>query len=204
MQACASSRVETFTVINPDTEWRIADVPDRPAGPDEAGRAVKVVVRLLDTLQKACGSAPALKSSYRLEIVNAGAINAFYRDGTVRLTRGMLGYARSAPEIAFVIAHELAHEVLDHDHRDGLTRRAKETAADSLAAEIVAATGYERARAVDVLRRMAADFPDAHHGTAYPSYAGRLRRLDAGVDGKRDGAPRPAGPGVCAAQLRRG
>jgi Zn-dependent protease with chaperone function len=94
-----------------------------------------------------------------------------YADGRhVFLTTGLLERLRGDDELAFVIAHEMAHNVLGHaavmrggDVRGGLGRtlgrsgrivRDIERAADRLAGELMLDAGYDPVAGVGMLRRV--------------------------------------------------
>lgn len=94
-----------------------------------------------------------------------------YADGRhVFLTTGLLARLRGDDELAFVIAHEMAHNVLGHaavmrggDVRRGLGRtlgrsgrivRDTERAADRLAGELMLDAGYDPVAGVGMLRRV--------------------------------------------------
>jgi predicted Zn-dependent protease len=180
LQGCATSSVETFTMVKPDRTWQTVDaLSAERVNAAATRRAVQAIVSLLDTIQRNCKSEELLRSTYRLEIGGGRTINAFYRNGTIRITQGMLVYARNSSEVAFVIAHELAHEFLGHDRRGDLPRHVKETTADNLAMEMISKAGFQREQAIRLLGRLADRYPNAHRGTDYPSYASRHRRLEA-------------------------
>lgn len=49
-----------------------------------------------------------------VELSNGGPVNAFAYGDRVRITEAMLGYAHDDDDLALVVAHELAHNGLDH------------------------------------------------------------------------------------------
>jgi predicted Zn-dependent protease len=197
LQACASPSTETFTISRSDSEWQSAESRiDLDAQRMATQRVVSASVQLLDALQANCQSDRLLRSTYRLQITNSREVNAFYRDGTVRLTRGMVHYTRNESEIAFVLAHELAHEILDHSKQRGLSRHEKEMAADGLAAKMIAGAGFQGKQAIALLGRLASKFPDAHRGTDYPSYASRYQHLQLSMAKTAD-AQSAISPGIC-------
>lgn len=67
--------------------------------------------------QRLVGQSPRQHLSYRFRVVNTDMINAFAAPwGYIYITRGMLRFARSEDEIAFVLGHEIAHVA----HRDAI------------------------------------------------------------------------------------
>ncbi|HKT33274.1 MAG TPA: M48 family metalloprotease [Nitrospira sp.] len=57
-------------------------------------------------------SVPSCRMLVRL--VNSPVINAFSDGSNIVLTTGMLGFVRSPDQLAWVIAHEVGHHVLEH------------------------------------------------------------------------------------------
>lgn len=103
----------------------------------------------------------------------------------VAVTSGLVGLAGSDDALAFALAHEMAHVLLDHVAARRVRRvaaaiRAQELAADDLALGIVADAGYAPAAAVPLLTALArARGPrfDPDH----PSPADRIARIEAAL-----------------------
>ncbi len=104
-------------------------------------------------------------------IASDEAINAFVLpDKTIVLSKGLLSECASDDEIAFVIAHEMAH-IASNDHarnyKPGIAgaslpdSRQREITADRLAALYIMAAGYDPAAAVRILYRVAPEPTDA-------------------------------------------
>jgi hypothetical protein len=55
--------------------------------------------------------------AFRVELGNTDAINAYSDGYRVMVTRGMLNYAKSDQELAYVLAREMAHNALGHPVR---------------------------------------------------------------------------------------
>jgi predicted Zn-dependent protease len=72
---------------------------------------------------------------------------------TVLISRGLILCQASEDELAFVIAHELAHQALHHTHIEPRGDRQlaleQETAADIFALDLLAAAGYAPQAAID-------------------------------------------------------
>ena len=105
-------------------------------------------------------------------LIDSNELNA-WSDGTyVAVTSRMVGFADSDDELAFVVAHEMAHNILKHSKKFGLGKqilaefgigsnklRKAELAADALAIEIMAAAGYDLNAPEMLLRRSARHNP---------------------------------------------
>lgn len=84
-----------------------------------------------------------------VEVTQSGGYNAYARNGTVYLTRGLVEQSSEA-ELAFVIAHEQAHVALNHPG----SSPAREIEADKWAAQVMRSAGYDPQAARGVLARM--------------------------------------------------
>lgn len=127
-----------------------------------------------------CASRPQLVQSKR---VRASA------DGTyVTITTALLNFVRNDDELAFALAHEIAHNALGHRQaidrtaagkaRDALERRT-EFAADRLAIAMLRASGYEPARALVFLDRLFAKVAQRRPGKRHLGRDERLRHARA-------------------------
>lgn len=118
-------------------------------------------------LQSGCG--------YSLEIDPDARPNAFIRGNRIRLTQGMVRIAHRDAELAFVLAHEVAHGLLRHGSAPfWKSRKSIELEADNMAVEILARAGYPVESAADLLRRMARALPRRERpDPSYPSYKAR-------------------------------
>ena len=129
----------------------------------------------------------------RVHLARSNQLNAF-ADGThVFLTTRLLATATTDDELAFMIAHEMAHNVLGHAAamraagvgrgigrtlgRGGQILRQAERAADALAGELMLDAGYDPVAGAAVLRR----FSDADLGitlfSAYESVDDRIAAM---------------------------
>lgn len=105
-------------------------------------------------------------------LIESNELNA-WSDGTnVAVTSRMVEFAGSDDELAFVVAHEMAHNILKHSKKFNLGKlimaefgigsgkvRKAELAADALAVEIMAAAGYDLDAPERLLRRAARHNP---------------------------------------------
>lgn len=116
-----------------------------------ASGTTELVVRRADRLlrvdlhaDRGCGG--------QLSMINSREQNAWSDGAHVMVTSGMMRLARSKDELAFVIAHEMAHNILGHSRTAsegifglgfGISRaRRAELDADQFAVRIVSAAGY--------------------------------------------------------------
>jgi Zn-dependent protease with chaperone function len=87
-----------------------------------------------------------------LTIVHSGTPNAFARKRReVVLTDSLVARVTDRSELAFVLAHEVAHVALGHGIHGGI---AAEVAADALALQVVTALGFNPCSGPSVLERL--------------------------------------------------
>jgi hypothetical protein len=68
-----------------------------------------------EIIRRLAAGAPGSKFPYQIRVVNASDINAFtLPGGFMYVNRGLIEAARSEPELAGVLAHEMAHVALRH------------------------------------------------------------------------------------------
>ena len=68
-----------------------------------------------EILRRLAAGAPGARYPYQIRVVNASDINAFsLPGGFMYVNRGLVEAARSEPELAGVLAHEMAHVALRH------------------------------------------------------------------------------------------
>ena len=77
----------------------------------------------------------------RVQIVSGGSINAAADGQYVQVNNAMLGFVASDEELAVVVAHELAHNILRHRALKTRSKQA-EYAADRLGVWLMARAGY--------------------------------------------------------------
>jgi hypothetical protein len=152
----------------------------------------------------------------RFTVAPGGDLNAWADGQYVAVTTRMMNYAKSDDELAFVVAHDMAHNILHHDEhaggRSGLLAelgfganaiKADEIAADSYAVGLLAAAGYDLSAPERFLRRSGKfhwlDLATTHPGTGRRLAIVRsaIARLSAGrtagapVDSQRTNAGEP-------------
>lgn len=135
----------------------------------------------------------------RVHLARSTQRNA-YADGThVFLTTGLFARLRNDDERAFVIAHEMAHNILGHAvvMRSGVVKRGlgrtlghsgavlrgTERDADTLAARLMLAAGYDPVAGAQMLRRLDTDLGIALFA-AHDSASTRIAAIRAVVDAR--------------------
>jgi hypothetical protein len=170
----------------------------------ETGPVEVVVQRDEITLQVRL--APVRQCGWPLVLSNSSTINAYADGKQIRITRAMLRYAREDAELAVVVAHELAHNGLNHMDRQvrnlllgalldvlaltqgfpspgiGATLTTQyqtlnwELEADLQALVLLQRAGYPLADAVEFWRRLGTDFPAAIRHSRGLSHPGTAER----------------------------
>lgn len=106
--------------------------------------------------------APVPVCGYAVEVMNSDKVNAYADGQRIRITRGVLWFVNQDAELAMVLAHELAHNVMGHA---GTLRsffddkKSREADADYVGLFIMARAGFEIEKAPNFWRRIAATFP---------------------------------------------
>lgn len=147
------------------------------------------LLRAGTTLEAALAPLPACPS--RVHLARSGQRNAFADGVHVFVTTGMLNDLRGDDELAFLIAHEMAHNVLGHAaimrgaKPDRRAVRALESAADALGADLVLDAGYDPVAGAQLLTRIGgSDFGLALFARHAP-VATRLAAISARVAARR-------------------
>lgn len=123
-------------------------------------RRAGTIMHVTLSAQRGCGG--------QLALANSGEVNAWSDGDHVMLTTAMMRLAQSDDELAFVIAHEMAHNILGHSRTAsagifgfslGLGKaRRSELAADRLAVKLMADAGYQPTGSISFLERVRSRF----------------------------------------------
>lgn len=123
----------------------------------------------------------------RIIILNADAPMAFTTGGEfILISKGLILSLKSEAELAFIIAHEIAHDVLGHtkteiflDPKNASAdeRREIEMDADLHALAMVMKGQYDPHSALGSLRHTYAAFPDLEFSSSYPDLSTRISKL---------------------------
>lgn len=85
-------------------------------------------------------------------MIDSPAANAFVRHtNEIVITKALVTRVTDESELAFILAHELAHVALRHDAKGGISA---EVAADALALQVVTALDFNPCSGSNVLERL--------------------------------------------------
>nr|WP_295373554.1 M48 family metallopeptidase [uncultured Sphingosinicella sp.] len=143
----------------------------------------------------------------RVRLARSRQTNAFANGRYVTLTTAVLAFAQSDDELAIIIAHEMAHNILNHPDRldsegvpkgllRGIGRKAQkvwatEAEADRLGIRLASAAGYDVAAAIPFWRRFYAKFDGPQIFRTHPSLGARERIITETIAELNLGAQRP-------------
>lgn len=105
---------------------------------------------------------PVASCIYPIEIINSDKVNAYADGDNIRVTKGMMWFAQGEEDLAMVISHELAHNIMGHAGTFSSVfqdKKSREADADYVGLYIMARGGFEIEKASEFWRRMAAAFP---------------------------------------------
>lgn len=130
--------------------------------------------------------APVEVCDSRFVVVVGDAVNAFADGRSVYATYGAMNLFRKDEDLAVVLGHELAHNILGHVRQDGSGRTVRssspeaESEADAVGLYFTARAGFDIKDAPNVWRRLAAQSPGSiGAGGDHPSTAARFLNLEA-------------------------
>ena len=119
-----------------------------------------------------------------LSLSHSGSRNAWADGRHIVVTTAMTDFAASDDEIAFVIAHEMAHNILNHSHAGSksgffgrLNSRKLELDADNLGVSIMARAGYEPRAGISFLERSQKRMWWGGLSLSHPSFGKRLQKV---------------------------
>lgn len=106
---------------------------------------------------------PAVACDYSIEVLNSDKVNAYADGNKLRVTKGMLWFATDDAELAMVLSHELAHNIMGHAGTFAsmfYDKKSREADADYVGLYIMARGEFEIEKASHFWRRLAAAFPE--------------------------------------------
>ncbi len=128
----------------------------------EAAASRGVTLRIAGANPRRVAMAPARVCNSPVRVIDQANVNAYADGRRISVTKGMLWFARDETELAMVLAHELAHNVMGHaGSLSGAfsDKKSLEAEADYIGLYILARAGYDIDRASQFWRRLAAAFP---------------------------------------------
>jgi hypothetical protein len=105
---------------------------------------------------------PAVACDYSIEVLNSDKVNAYADGNQLRVTKGMMWFAQDEAELAMVLSHELAHNLMGHAGTFAsmfYDKKSRESDADYVGLYIMARGDFEIEKASTFWRRLAAAFP---------------------------------------------
>lgn len=138
-----------------------------------------------DTLKRITAALPhPIATKFSVSILDTGNPIAFTPGGGfILISVGLIDHLKREGEFIFVLAHEIAHEVLGHTasesfySKDPAARQALEYQADQLAAEIVSRLGYDPALSLSALKDGYEGLSEEQYSTVYPTQEARTDAL---------------------------
>jgi hypothetical protein len=120
---------------------------------------------------------PVMGCASQVELLAGGKLNAWANGRHIMIGEAMLAASRTDDDLAFVIAHELAHNVIRAMTGEKHSR-ANELAADRLALALVKGAGYDTARALATWKPY---FYRAGGSRTHPAPDARIAAIEAGI-----------------------
>lgn len=147
-------------------------------GYSHLARVEKIVTRLSKTSRFKGKTiiAHVLKSNQ----LNASSLHSEAKIAYIYITQGMIDFAKNDDEVAFILAHELAHINLKKPAKKSAKQSvANELAADRLGAKYMVMAGYKIQFAIQFIKRLAVKQSNQSIANAsfYPSNSQRLSQL---------------------------
>lgn len=150
---------------------------------------------------------PELGCTSNVELVPGGEVNAWADGERVTISTGLLAQCITNADLALVIAHELAHNILRHSRKlaaaGGSERkvmellgsgpaimRETEEEADRLAIKMTTAAAYDMSQADAFMSRLLVGRDAASMAGTHPTTDRRLKLLRAEIAVARDGTPK--------------
>ena len=141
----------------------------------------------VSTALEVAGSLPAGPCQrFPIVVASASSLFASTNGARVRVSRGLVEFAQSDSELAFVLAHEMAHNLRGHSALVSAEKRfAEELEADRVGFGIISRAGYDRGAAIAILNRLGHAPGFATLDPRYPSFAARAAALSQDIETAR-------------------
>ena len=157
--ACASDSAIQPDSLSSTNKAQLGSEPNRLG--DVASR---INVALADVCEcqiaSDMGSTTLELCGYPIKVENTAELHASTNGKRIRITSGMLRFFANDDELAFVLAHELSHILLDHAGAfDGNSPKEAEIEADRLGIQIVSKTDFDTQIAAKFPERLAQFYP---------------------------------------------
>lgn len=127
-----------------------------------------------------------------VELVPGGRYDASADGHYVQISGALYEFVGKDDELAFLIAHELAHNTIPSAKRvpngRGRPQRAAELSADRYAILMMARAGYDVAMVVPFLQRLGRKFPSYWFDTGHPGWAARVAAAEEAIVAARKDA----------------
>jgi Peptidase family M48 len=119
-------------------------------------------------------AAAVICGEYPVVIAPAMIASASTNGQRIQISRGFVQYMRDDSELAFVLAHEMAHILKHHlPVRDASVRYTQELEADRLGFQLVIRAGYNPDAAIELFRRLGRSSDFASSDPRYPTFTAR-------------------------------
>lgn len=227
--ALAPSGAAARAGVRHDDILLAADGVALPRAPREQRASFAPTARIVDALEAAFGDGAAALTllrdgasitvsvaadhgcASRFQVLPSARLDARADGRYVQLTSAMIEFARDDQELAALVAHELAHNILGHRARlnaagvergllarfgrSGRLFRQTELEADRLAVHLLARAGFDPAVAVRLWTRQSRTDSRLFAGT-HPDWPARIASLEGEIAALAAGrpAPLPRGP----------
>jgi len=150
---------------------------------------------------------PELGCTSNVELVPGGEVNAWADGERVMISAGLLAQCITDADLALVVAHELAHNILRHSEKlaaagsserkalgllgsGSAMMRETEEEADQLAIKLATAAAYDMGRADAFMSRLLVDRNEAPMAGTHPTADRRLKLLRAEIAVAREETPK--------------
>ena len=151
----------------------------RPSAPDLPPERGIMPTAIAPAAEDEAGAARS-RCRYPIEVSDREMIYASTNGQRIKITEGMLAFASNDSELAFVLSHELAHDLLGHPsaiYGNGRERHRMELEADYVGIYITARAGYDVDVAAHFILRLASAFPSISEDSSYPAPTARYALL---------------------------